>query len=520
MSFDSFGLPEGLVQALDARSLNTPLPIQAAALPALMAGKSAMLVSRTGSGKTLAYLLPLLAGIDPDAMCVQAVVLAPTHELAMQICRLAADLSREAGLGIRVQSLIGGAATNRQIEGLKKKPHLVVGSAGRMIHLMELGKLKLRDATWLVLDEADRLLIEEGLEHIRRIAAGLGAGARFAFVSATEGPATTRVARELAPDLERIRVQADVNPNIRHCFLVCEERDKIDWLRKALRGLDPARALVFVHRGANAERIAERLEHHHLAVADLHGARDKFARQAALENFRRGRARVLIASDIAARGLDVAEVELVVNVDVPSQSRDYLHRAGRTGRAGAPGLVLSLMTEAERRLAGRYADDLGISVEPVRLVRGRTKHSSPEKIRPETFPPGTRDPGQRSCPGQGIRHSPEPGKKTGHEQAGGPGGKRPPHSVPRTGTRGKGSPRKVGKPKKVRPERTSRKTRKNEALVNRKPGRPAGLFYIHLTQPPKIMVDNCRAPAIAKRNRVMIYQMVSRIASQSDKTTL
>jgi superfamily II DNA/RNA helicase len=463
MSFDSFGLPEGLVQALDARSLNTPLPIQAAALPALMAGKSAMLVSRTGSGKTLAYLLPLLAGIDPDAMCVQAVVLAPTHELAMQICRLAADLSREAGLGIRVQSLIGGAATNRQIEGLKKKPHLVVGSAGRMIHLMELGKLKLRDATWLVLDEADRLLIEEGLEHIRRIAAGLGAGARFAFVSATEGPATTRVARELAPDLERIRVQADVNPNIRHCFLVCEERDKIDWLRKALRGLDPARALVFVHRGANAERIAERLEHHHLAVADLHGARDKFARQAALENFRRGRARVLIASDIAARGLDVAEVELVVNVDVPSQSRDYLHRAGRTGRAGAPGLVLSLMTEAERRLAGRYADDLGISVEPVRLVRGELvpveagEDSTPGAVRstparkkyaqkPSRPAPGTRDSVPVRDKESGTAPNREKRRDTSRPAAQGESARRTPYPGPGRGE--KGRPERSGSQKK------------------------------------------------------------------------
>ena len=156
MTFDSFGLPPALVQALNAHGLDAPLPIQTAAVPVLMAGKSAMLVSRTGSGKTLAYLLPILAGIDPGSPHVQAMVLAPTHELAMQIARVATDLSREAGLGVRVQSLIGGAAAGRQIEGLKKKPHLVVGSAGRMTHLMELGKLKLKETRWLVLDEADR----------------------------------------------------------------------------------------------------------------------------------------------------------------------------------------------------------------------------------------------------------------------------------------------------------------------------------------------------------------------------
>ncbi len=370
MTFDSFGLPAALVQALNTRGLAAPLPVQAQAFPVLMAGKSATLVSRTGSGKTLAYLLPILAGIDSGSQHIQAVVLAPTHELAMQITRVATELSREAGLGVRVQALIGGAAASRQIEGLKKKPHLVIGSAGRMTHLLELGKLKLKEAAWLVLDEADRLLIEESLEHIRKITGQLGAATRFVFVSATEGPATTRIARGLAPDLSVVRAQDGISPDIRHCYLVCEERDKIDWLRKALRGLSPERALVFAHRGASAERMAERLEHHGLSVADLHGAHDKFQRQAALDDFRQGRARTLIASDIAARGLDIFGVELVVNVDVPSQSRDYLHRAGRTGRAGATGLVLSLMTEAESRLAKRYAQDLDIALEQVRLVRG------------------------------------------------------------------------------------------------------------------------------------------------------
>ncbi len=391
MPFTSLGLPPALAQALNARGLNAPMPVQEAAIPVLMAGKSAMLVSRTGSGKTLAYLLPILAGIDPGSTHLQALILAPTHELAMQIHRVAADLSREAGLGVRVQALIGGAAVSRQIEGLKKKPHLAVGSAGRVTHLMEQGKLKLRDTIWLILDEADRLLVEEGLEHVRTITTALGPETRFVFVSATEGPATTRVARGLAPQLEFVRTQDGISPAIRHCYLVCEERDKIDWLRKVLRGLTPRRALVFVHRGASAERMAERLDYHQLAVADLHGARDKFDRQAALEGFRKGKANVLIASDIAARGLDISDVELVANVDVPSQSRDYLHRAGRTGRAGAPGLVLSFMTPDETRLARRYAEELDIAMEPVSLVRGAlvpADEGRTQTLRPSGRPAG------------------------------------------------------------------------------------------------------------------------------------
>lgn len=411
MTFDSFGLPPALVQALNAHGLDAPLPIQTAAVPVLMAGKSAMLVSRTGSGKTLAYLLPILTGIDPGSPHVQAMVLAPTHELAMQIARVATDLSREAGLGVRVQSLIGGAAAGRQIEGLKKKPHLVVGSAGRMTHLMELGKLKLKETRWLVLDEADRMLIEEALEHIRKITGQLGPDTRFVFVSATEGPATTRIARGLAPNLEFVRAQDSISPQIRHCYLVCDERDKIDWLRKVLRGLTPERALVFVHRGASAERMAERLEHHGLSVADLHGAHDKFSRQDALDDFRKGKAQTLIASDIAARGLDITGVTLVVNLDVPSQSRDYLHRAGRTGRAGAKGLVLSLMTEAESRLAKRYAQELDIHMEQVCLVRGALVPATGDTAQnlrpaPRPFGPG-KGGGKKAAPGIDDRKEPE-----------------------------------------------------------------------------------------------------------------
>jgi len=460
MTFDSFGLPPALVQALNAHHLDSPLPVQTAAIPALMAGKSALLVSRTGSGKTLAYLLPILAGIDPGSMHVQAVVLAPTHELAMQITRVATDLSREAELGVRVQALIGGAAAGRQIEGLKKKPHLVIGSAGRVTHLMELGKLKLKETVWLVLDEADRLLIEESLEHIRKITGQLGPRTRFIFVSATEGPATTRIARGLAPDLEFVRTQDTISPEIRHCYLVCEDRDKIDWLRKILRGLAPERALVFVHRGASAERMAERLEHHQLSVADLHGAHDKFSRQAALDDFRRGKAQTLIASDIAARGLDIFGVELVVNLDVPSQSRDYLHRAGRTGRAGAKGLVLSLMTEAESRLARRYAQELDIVMERVQLVRGvliPATDDVAQQLRPAPRPFGPGRGGAKKSPSR-----PAARKDSAEAPSPSAGPARPPRGKAPAGAKPSG-PRPSG-PKTAKPGRRQAGTGRNKPL--------------------------------------------------------
>lgn len=371
MDFTALGLADPVVSSLTTLGITTPLPIQRLAVPALVQGTSAMLLSRTGSGKTLAYVLPVLTKINPDLAKVQAVLLAPTHELAMQIYRVVNEVIKHAGLAVRAQALIGGAASSRQVEGLKKKPHIIVGSAGRMVHLMDLGKLSLRDASWLVVDEADRMLIDEHMPQIRRIAKELSPSACYVFVSATESSATTRAARLLAPEMNVLQVQEErINPSIRHTFLLCEERDKIDWVRKIVRGLQVRRTLVFVHKGPDAQRMRERLAFHGLAVADLHGAQDKFARQAALDGFRAGRISVLIASDIAARGLDIAEVELVINADAPSQSKDYIHRAGRTGRVNAQGLVLTLLQAAELRLAQRYAQELNISVEQVRLERG------------------------------------------------------------------------------------------------------------------------------------------------------
>lgn len=371
MHFHELGIPEALTTGLESQGLTTPLAIQEQALPLLLAGKSALLISRTGSGKTLAYLLPILARINPDTPHVQALILAPTHELALQIRRVATELLKAANLPLRVQALIGGVAVNRQLEGLKKKPHLVVGSTGRVDHLAHLGKLKLGHLAWLVLDEVDRLLVEEGLVHVRRLAKAAPSQTQYVFASATGNPVTTRIAQELAPALEMVNVQEEsINPAIRHLFLVCEERDKIEVARKLLHALKPKRALVFVHRGTTARDMAERLEFHHLRVADLYGAQDKFARQAALETFRKGQTSVLVASDIAARGLDIADVDVVINLDAPSQSRDYLHRAGRTGRVDAPGTVISLLTANESRLAKRYAADLQIPLEEIRLSHG------------------------------------------------------------------------------------------------------------------------------------------------------
>ena len=371
MRFPELGVPGELVAALGRQGISEPTPIQVAALPLLRTGRDAYLNAETGTGKTLAYLLPLFCRIDRESPTTQLMVLAPSHELAIQIQRQCTDLAQNAGWTIRSLLLIGGTSTDRQIEKLRKRPHIVVGSPGRILELIEMRKLKASEVRSLVIDEADRLLDREGLPTIRAILDATPRGRQLVFASATEQPESSAAAAALAPEFVPLRVAAaPMNGNIEHLYVV-EARDKSEVLRKLLHALRPERALVFVHRGEGAENLAKRLVHHGVPAAELHAAGDKRDRKRAMDDFRSARVRVLVATDVAARGLDIAGITHVFNLDVPTQSRTYLHRVGRTARAGAQGQAITLAMEHEVPLVRRYERDLGIVVHPVRVREGR-----------------------------------------------------------------------------------------------------------------------------------------------------
>lgn len=372
MTFNELQIAPALIAALEQQQITDPTPIQSAALPVLLAGRDAYLHAETGTGKTLAYLLPILSRIDTGQAATQAVIIAPTHELALQIHRQCCDLAQNAGWPIRSLLLIGGTSTERQIEKLKKKPHLVVGSPGRIAELLGKGKLKAQHVRSIVIDEADRLLSEESLLAVRAIIQAAPRTRQLIFASATLERESTAIVTELAPELLMLQAgAAAVNENIEHLYLICEERDKTDELRKLLHALAPERAIVFVHRNDIAERIALKLAHHKIPAADLNAALDKADRKHAMDGFRKGDIGVLIASDIAARGLDIKGVTHIFNFDVPTLSKAYLHRVGRTGRAGAKGLAVTLMTEIEARLTKRYQEELGIVMQCVRMREGK-----------------------------------------------------------------------------------------------------------------------------------------------------
>ena len=370
-SFSDLGITQNLESALASDGITEPMAIQAQAIPALLAGRNAYVSSETGTGKTLAYLLPVFTRIDPGQPTLQAMVLVPTHELAMQICELGRDLAQESALPIRLQALIGGVSTRRQVEKLKSKPHIIVGTSGRIAELIDSRKIKPHTVVHIIVDEADRLLLEDSVATVRSVIKSTPRDRQLVFVSATLRAETSRESEALAPDLMQIHSGSDkVNPTIEHFYIECEERDKPETLRKLLHALRPERAIVFMHRNADAEVIFEKLDHHEIPVVDLHGARDSARRKEAMDDFRKAKAKVLIASDIAARGLDIKGVSHVFNFDIPTHSKDYLHRVGRTSRAGSPGCAVSLMTVRELRLVKRYKSDLDIALRAGRLHEG------------------------------------------------------------------------------------------------------------------------------------------------------
>lgn len=371
-TFTGLGISQPFITALEKQGITAPTPIQVAAIPALTSHQACYLRAATGTGKTLAYLLPLIQLIDVSSPNVQLVVTAPTHELAIQIHKQCTDLSQLSGIPLRAVLLIGGTPIDRQIDKLKKKPHIVVGSPGRIHELIFEKKLKVHFVKAVVVDEADKTLVSKAFESLQAIVKATLKERRLIFVSATEEEECAEPLALLAPNITRIGAEADSRPTtIQHMYLVCEEREKADFVRKLIHAMKAERSIVFVHKNDTAELVARKLAHHKLEVADIHGELHKEERKKAMMAIRTGKAKVLIASDVAARGLDIKGVSHVFNLDAPTESDAYLHRAGRTGRAGASGVCVSLLSGQQQRVVKRYQDELGISLQRIAVREGQ-----------------------------------------------------------------------------------------------------------------------------------------------------
>lgn len=338
----------------------TPTEVQYKTIPTALKGQDIIAQSPTGTGKTLAYLLPIFAGIKPDIKAAQAVIIAPTYELASQIATVAKGLADKTE---DVALLIGGADKKRQATTLKSKPLVIVGSLGRIGDFVVEKKLSMHHVRTLVFDEADRLFDHKNMPSIQGIIKATLRDRQILLFSATMPKKIIEIATPLMKNPVNLTIDTLIPKNIRHFYTIIEGRKKTERLRSIIHNQPIERALIFVNQPYHIEKTAERLNFNNIPASPLHGNKDKVARKAAIEAFRRDKIKALVASDAGSRGLDIAGLTHVVNLDLPNKEKDYIHRAGRCGRAGSAGIVISLVTEGEAQILKKMAKKLKISLE-------------------------------------------------------------------------------------------------------------------------------------------------------------
>ncbi|KAI3823642.1 hypothetical protein L1987_05082 [Smallanthus sonchifolius] len=434
-SFSELGLPPLLIEALEREGFNVPTDVQSAAIPTIRNDHDVVIQSYTGSGKTLAYVLPILSEVGPlkgspidnkesgKKTDIEAVIIAPSRELGMQIVR---EIEKLLGPENKkfVQQLVGGANRSRQEEALRKhKPVIVVGTPGRIAEISSAGKLHTHGCRFLVLDEIDQLLSFNFREDMHRIVEHVGkkpnsgptqnsetvikkrVERQTIMVSATVPFAVIRAARSWGRDpilvqakkvspLESVsRPPGPVNlspgpnpgsdlqqsnvifeslpPSLKHYYCVSRMQHKVDTLRRCVHALDAKTVIVFMNHTRQLKDAVFKLQARGLVAEELHGDLGKLARSTILKKFKKGEIRVLVTNELSARGLDVSNCDLVVNVDLPTDSVHYAHRAGRTGRLGRKGSVVTICEESEMFVVRKLQRQLGVQIQSCEFVEGK-----------------------------------------------------------------------------------------------------------------------------------------------------
>ena len=361
MPFSPLGLSSDLCAAAHSAGFAAPTLVQQGAIAAVLQGRDLLVRAQTGSGKTAAFALPLLqqvllkAGAGRAPHPVQALVLVPTRELAVQVGEVFKGLAAGLRPMPKISVVFGGVSINPQMMGLRGGSDIVVATPGRLLDLVDHNAIHLSALETLVLDEADRLLDQGFSEELARVNAVLPARHQSLFFSATFGPQVSALAQSLLRDPVRVEVQdgVDTRPEIAQSAIAVDTRARTQLLRHLIQRYGWSRTLVFVATKYAAEIVADKLRKAGLDAEPLHGQLSQGKRSQVLDDFKASRIRVVVATDLAARGIDVVELPVVVNYDLPRSADDYTHRIGRTGRAGQAGLAVSFVTadtEAHWRL--------------------------------------------------------------------------------------------------------------------------------------------------------------------------
>ena len=350
-TFADLGLAEPLLNTLAGLGYETPTPIQAATIPALLDGRHVVGLAQTGTGKTAAFALPILERLERKGKAPQALVLAPTRELALQVCE-AFQSYAGALRDINVLPIYGGQGYGVQLSALARGVQVVVGTPGRIMDHLAKGTLDLTKLRFLVLDEADEMLNMGFAEDVETIVADTPADKQVALFSATMPPGIRRLAKQYLTDPVEIRVQGKTATaaNVRHRYLLVSYPQKVEALTRILEVEDFEGMIVFVRTKNETETLAEKLRARGFSAAAINGDIVQQQRERTIDQLKSGKLDILVATDVAARGLDVDRISHVVNFDIPTDTESYVHRVGRTGRAGRSGQAISFVTPRERRL--------------------------------------------------------------------------------------------------------------------------------------------------------------------------
>ena len=373
MSSDNTGKPgafsnlsQTILQKLEENGITQPTKVQNEVIPQIAEGKSLIFQSETGTGKTYAYLLPLIDKLekDSDTTTLRILVCAPTFELASQINTAAKKITER-----KTALFIGGAPLKRQLETLKEKPQIVIGTAARLVELIRLKKLKVNDIYALIFDECDRLLKKESYEDTDNLRNCVAKNCQIIGCSAT----LNKASRIFFADAEQKIMPEEfiLSKSITHWAIYAENREKIDFLRKFLAAENPGKALIFTSRSDQVENIYKKLTYKHVDCMALFAKADKQMRKAAIDKFRSGKCRILITSDLGARGLDIPDITHIIQMDLPEEDDFFIHRSGRTARAGKRGINVVIGDEVEMRHYAALEKKFGLTVYPKQIRNGK-----------------------------------------------------------------------------------------------------------------------------------------------------
>ncbi len=400
-SFTSLGLGHEITDALKEQGYETPTPIQAAAIPKALAGHDLLAAAQTGTGKTAAFMLPSLERLkryanpstSPAMHPVRMLVLTPTRELADQIDQNTKNYIKN--LPLRQTVLFGGVNMDKQTDQLRAGCEIVVATVGRLLDHVKQKNINLSKVEIVVLDEADRMLDMGFIDDIRTIMQLLPQPRQTLLFSATFAPAIRKLAQDFMqqPEIVEVAAQNTTNVNVEQHVIAVDNFRKRELLERLIIDLNMNQVIVFCKTKQSADQVARALARRQLSVSAIHGDKSQQTRLETLSQFKAGSLRILVATDVAARGLDIAELPFVINYEMPTQAEDYVHRIGRTGRAGADGVAISLMDKYEQKMYEAIKDLTGNEL-PVSRIEG---------FEPQ-WQPGDESEQEKPAPERSARH--------------------------------------------------------------------------------------------------------------------